>query len=301
MPQITSQDCPGNADRLVRGTAAGGFVRAFAVNATQTVQDACAAHGLEPFPAIALGQMLMAAQLMTCGSKDEGEELALLAAGDGPLRSVTAIANTKGQAKGYVGSFNKVRYMAESPASVGHALGSGSLTVVRSNPWMDPYVSQVELAPGQLGQTLTLYYLTSEQIPTHVAVEVLMDQGRVTAAGGYLIQLMPGYEDSLVDALAANVSKAGALEHMLADGISPEHLLERLLDGMDYAQTDVSAASFTCNCGYDRAWKTVSSLNTNELRSIIDDGQPITVNCDYCSSTYTITLEDLQELVNSRG
>ncbi|MDO4502921.1 MAG: Hsp33 family molecular chaperone HslO [Coriobacteriia bacterium] len=292
-------------DHIVRGTAADGFVRAFAITASQTVQAAADAHELEPFTAEVLGQLLMAAQMMTCGSKDEGEELALLAAGDGALRSVTAIANTKGQVKGYAGDLDKARFRmlrAAGNLNAGAALGQGSLTVVRSNPWMEPYVSQCALAPGQLGQTLTLYYLASEQIPTHIAVEVLMgEDGRVQAAGGYLVQLMPGYEDSLVDSLADNVSRAGSLRDLLATGTGPEALLEKLLEGMGYGETEVLPASFHCDCGFEKAWKTVSSLGTDELRSIVADGEPVRVNCDYCSTTYVVELEQIQELIDSRG
>lgn len=293
-------------DLILRGTAAKGFVRAFAISGVRTVEDAMASHRLSPFPATALGQLLMAAQMMACGSKDEGEELALMARGNGALSAITAIANTKGQAKGYVSDLDQVRFRQlrakMGQPDVGAALGEGTLTVVRTNPWMEPYVSQVAVAPGQIGQTLTLFYLASEQIPTHIAVEAVVgEDGTVRAAGGYLIQLMPGYEDGLVDQLAENVSRAGSLSDMLLAGATPQDLLEKLLAGMDFCATDKLPASFHCDCGYDRAWKTVSSLGTDELRSIVADGEPVRVNCDYCGSVYTVSLESIQQLIDSRA
>ena len=295
-----------SGDHIIRGTAAKGFVRAFAISGTQTVQSAQRAHELDSFRASALGQLLMAAQMMTCTGKDEGEELALMARGNGALSNITAIANTKGQAKGYVSQLDQVRFRqlraTMGQPDVGSALGQGTLTVVRTNPWMEPYVSQVEVAPGQIGQTLTLYYLASEQIPTHIAVEALVDEGgAVQAAGGYLVQLMPGYAEELVDQLAANVSRAGSLKDLLAEGVSPTELLEKLLEGMCFSQTETLPASFHCDCGFERAWKTVSSLGTDELRSIVADGEPVRVNCDYCGSTYVISLEQIQQLIDARA
>ena len=192
-----------SGDYIVRGTAADGMVRAIAVTAKNTVQTARDNHSTSPVATAALGRLLMAAQMIGITFKGSDELLTLKIDGDGPIGGLTVTADNAGNAKGYANHPNVwLPLNGKGKLDVGGAIGKGTLTVVRDIPFLDPYVSRIDLVSGEIGDDISSYYAQSEQIPTAVGVGVLVDTDTsVKCAGGFFIQLMPGYDEELVGRL----------------------------------------------------------------------------------------------------
>lgn len=288
-------------DYIVRGTAAQGMIRALAITAPETVRAARDAHGLSAGATAAVGRLMMAAQMMGWLLKAEGEQLSLMVRCTADLGGMTVTADSKGSVKGYADNpAAQCAFDLDGQPDVASMIASGDLTVVRTSPYLEPYVSQIALVSGTINDDLTAYYILSEQIPTIVNVTVSFDsEGAVTHAGGYFIQLMPGYEDALLDQLQRALQAAPSVSGMLADSVSPTQMLERCLEGMDFKPYEYTPAAFRCDCSRERSERTLLSLGASELRSLIGEGQPVDIKCDYCSTTYHFTMDELEALAQS--
>ena len=200
-------------DHMVRGTAADGLIRAIAVTARDTVETAHQNHSTSSVATAALGRLMMGALMMSTTMKSEDELLTLQIAGDGPLGGITVTANSKGQVKGFVNHPNVwLPPTARGKLDVGGAVGSGSLTVIRDMPGAEPYTSQVGLVSGEIGDDLADYFVRSDQVPTSVGVGVLVNPDTsIRRAGGFIVQLMPGYEYFLVDELEERLARISSV------------------------------------------------------------------------------------------
>lgn len=287
-------------DYLVRGTAAEGAVRAIAVTARNTVQTADELHHTSPLVTAALGRLMMGAQMMGALTKNEGELITLAVSGDGPIGGLTVTANNKGQVKGYAKHPNVWLPLNEGgKLDVGVGIGAGTLTVIRDLPGSDPYTSTIELATGEIGDDLTAYFAISDQIPTSVGVGVLVDTDlSVRQAGGFIVQLMPGYSDALVDQLEANLKDVSSVTDFLEQGMGPREILQTILSGMDFEELEEMPAEFFCGCNEERAIRAVISLGEDELSDLIAKGEPAEVLCHFCGKRYEFPPEVLQELLD---
>ena len=162
----------------------------------------------------------------------------------------------------------------------------------------EPYIGQTGLITGEIAEDLTYYFATSEQVPTSVALGVLMNKDNtVKQSGGFIIQLMPFAEDSVIDTLENNIKKITSITSLLDEGLSPEEILKKVLDGFDVEITDTISTSYKCNCDKERVSKVLISLGKKELESIISDGKDIEINCHFCNSNYTFTIEEMKKLL----
>ena len=288
-------------DYLVRGTAADGMVRAFALSARQTVQTARDCHHTSPVATAALGRLLMGGLMMGAMLKGDDELVTLTVRGDGPLGGLTVTANTHGQVKGFANHPNVwLDLNSCGKLDVGGAIGIGSLTVVRDMPGIEPYVSQVELASGEIGDDLASYFLMSDQIPTSVGVGVLVGRDLdVEQAGGFIIQLMPGHYEYLVDELEANLEGVDSVTKMLGDGMTPEDILAYLLRGMDFQPLETTPVRFHCGCNAERAGRVMLTLGEDELRKMIETGEPGEAHCHFCGRRHTFTPDQLAALLDA--
>lgn len=288
-----------HGDHLVRGIAADGMIRAFAITARETVQTAHENHNTSPLVTAALGRLMMGAQMMGFMSKNPDELISLVVRGDGPIEGMTVTADTEGHVKGFANHPNVWLPANElGKLDVGGGIGAGTLTVVHDVPHIEPYSSQVELVSGEIGDDLTSYFVTSDQVPTSVGVGVLVDKDTsVKQAGGFIIQLMPGHYEYLVDELEQNLSGVDSVTSMLEEGLQPTQILERLLAGMDFKVLETAPVSFKCDCDEDRAIRASLALGEVELRDMIETGEPAEVYCHFCGKRYYLTVEKLMELV----
>lgn len=288
-------------DTIIRGTAANGMIRALAINATETVRDAQRTHGLSPLATAALGRLLMASQIMGSLFKDSGEKLSLMIRCTGDLGGLTAIAESDGTVKGYAENPDAP---CSSPAptanDVAAGLGQGTLAVVRTSPHIEPFVSQISLVNGTISDDLIAYYIMSEQIPTIVSLDVVFaNDGQVECAGGYFIQLMPDYDDELLANLEASISAAPPVSSMLAEGLSPQAQVETVLAGENFKLYESLPTGFRCDCSRQRSEETLLSLGASELASLIAEGEPVDIKCDYCGTHYQFTSEEIQQLITA--
>lgn len=285
-------------DYIVRATAAGGQIRAFAVATKELVETARADHNTSPIATAALGRLLTAGVMMGVMMKGDRDILTLQVQGDGPLKGITVTADSKGRVKGYVLNPEVILPPnSKGKLDVGGAVGQGFLQVIKDLGLKEPYSGRVQLQTGEIGDDLTYYFATSEQVPSSVGLGVLMEKNNtVKQAGGFIIQLMPFTEEEVIEKLEQNLSKVTSVTSMLEEGCTPEMILERLLEGMDVEFNDTVPASFYCNCEKQRVAKALISIGREELQKMIDDKEPIELKCHFCNSSYTFDLEELKEL-----
>ena len=287
-------------DHMVRGTAADGMIRAIAITARDTVQNAHENHNTSPLVSAALGRLMMAGQMMGAMFKHPDELITLEMRGDGPVGGITVTANNRGQVKGFANHPNVWLPLNElGKLDVGAGIGRGTLSVVRDIPGSVPYSSQTELVTGEVGDDLAAYFSLSDQIPTSVGVGVLVDTDTsIRQAGGFILQLMPDYEYYLIDELEHNLQGITSVTNMLEDGMDPNAILRHLLRGLDYQELEVMPAEFHCGCNKERAGRAVLALGEAELRDMVDKGETAEVHCHFCGTTHYLAPDELRELLD---
>ncbi len=286
------------ADYIVRATAADAQIRAFACTTRGVVETARQAHNTSPVVTAALGRLLSAGAMMGSMLKGEEDLLTLQIRGDGPVQGLMVTADAKGNVKGYANVPDVILPAnAKGKLDVAGAVGSGNLRVIRDMGLKEPYVGQTLLQTGEIAEDLTYYFATSEQVPSSVGLGVLMERDNtVRQAGGFIIQLMPFAEDAVIDRLEQNLSRVTSVTAMLDAGNTPEQMLELLLEGMDCEILETRPAAFLCNCDRPRIEKVLISLGKKEIRDMIEDGQEIEVNCQFCGKHYKFSVDELKEI-----
>ena len=286
-------------DYMVRATAANAQVRAFAVTTKELVETARQAHNTSPVVTAALGRLLTAGVMMGSMLKGDDDLLTLQVRGDGPVRGLTVTANAKGEVKGYATVPDVILPAnAKGKLDVGGAVGRGTLSVIRDLGLKEPYVGQTALVTGEIGDDLTYYFATSEQVPSSVGVGVLMDKGNtVRQAGGFIIQLMPFTSDEVIDRLEAKLSEVKSVTTMLDGGMTPEQILEELLGEFGLEINDTLPTQYHCNCSRERIEKALISIGKKDLQEMINDGEPIEVGCQFCDKKYQVTVDELKGLL----
>lgn len=286
-------------DYLVRATAADAQIRAFACTTVNTVEAARQAHNTSPVVTAALGRTLSAASMMGNMLKGEKDYLTIKLKGDGPMQGITVTADAMGNVKGYaVVPDVIIPAKPNGKLDVSGALGAGTLSVIKDMGLKEPYVGQTLLQTSEIAEDLTYYFATSEQVPSSVGLGVLMNrENTVRQAGGFIIQLMPFAEEEIIGKLEENLKKITSVTALLEEGMTPEQILELLLEGLSPVITDRMPVAFTCNCSKERIEKVLVSLGREELEDMVADGQPIEVNCHFCGKSYTFSLEELKGLL----
>lgn len=286
------------SDYIVRATAANNQIRAFAATTREMVEHARAAHNTSPVATAALGRLMTAGAMMGIMMKGDKNILTLQIQCSGPIGGLTVTADSKGNVKGYVNNPNVLLHAnARGKLDVGGALDMGVLSVIKDLGLKEPYVGQVELKTGEIGDDLTYYFASSEQVPSAVGLGVLMDKGNtVRRAGGFIVQLMPFAEESVITQLEKNLAEITSVTALLDQDYTPEMILEKLLGNLDLEIKETVPTQFYCNCDKDRVAKALISIGGKELKSLIQEGKEIELNCHFCNTNYNFTIEELKEL-----
>lgn len=289
------------SDYLVRATAADHGIRAFAATTRDLVEFARQAHNTSPVATAALGRLMTAGVMMGSMMKGEEDLITLQIKGDGPIQGIVVTADSRGGVKGYVYNPEVLLHAnAKGKLDVAGAVGKGELKVIRDTGMKEPYVGTIELVSGEIAEDITYYFAVSEQIPSAVALGVLMDrQNFVKQAGGLMIQLMPFASDELVEKLESKLAQITSLTSMLDQGMTPEQILEFVLGDLGLEIMDTMPLEFSCNCSRERVEKAVISTGAGELQEMIDEGKPIQVNCHFCEKIYEFSVEDLQKMLKN--
>ncbi|MDD3221363.1 MAG: Hsp33 family molecular chaperone HslO [Lachnospiraceae bacterium] len=287
-------------DYIIRATGANHQVRIFAASTREMVEYARQIHNTSPVATAALGRLLTAGAMMGCMQKGDKDILTLQIKCSGPIKGLTVTADAKANVKGYVD--NPMVMLPPSPAGkldVGKALDMGVLSVIKDLGLKEPYVGQTHLVSGEIAEDLTYYFATSEQVNSSVALGVLMEKdNRVKRAGGFILQLMPFAQEETIERLEKNIGKLPSVTTMLEEGNTPEDIIARVLDGMDVEVMDKLPTQFACNCTKDRVEKAIVSIGRDEIQAMIDDKEPIEVNCHFCNSHYIFSIDELKEILN---
>ena len=287
-------------DYLVRGMTMDGFVKVVAIRSTELVRRGAEIQKTTPNATAAFGRLLTAASMMGNMQKVEDGSLTLQIRGDGPVGTIVCVSDPVGNVRGYVYEPN-VPLMERHPGKldVGATVGNGTLTVIRDLQMKEPYVGSIELVSGEIGDDITAYFVQSEQIPTACALGVLVDTDlSVKVAGGYLIQLLPGAPDEVIDALEKGIQRAGAVTPMLEQGMTPEDILGAVCGDLGVVFMETTEVAYKCYCSRERVTAALISLGKKELTEIMEEGKPFPVECQFCDENYTFTPEDIRGILD---
>lgn len=287
-------------DHIVRAAAAGGSVRAFAAVTKDLVQKAHITHGTSGVATAALGRTLTAAAMMGRMFKNERDVLTIQIKGDGPLGGIIAVSDAQSNVRGYV--YEPQVYLPLNAAGkfdVAGAVGkNGYLNVIKDLGLKEPYVGYVELVSGEIGEDMAYYFAFSEQIPTVVSLGVLVDTDEnVITAGGYIIQLMPGADESIISYIEDKVFLADSITYMLSTGMDAEAVLNSLLGEKELQITDRLPCKYQCNCSRERMERNLISLGAKELKDMADEQHGAELQCHFCNTKYQFTEAELRALI----
>lgn len=290
-------------DIIIRGNEKNGKIRFFAAATTNMVNDAQSIHKTSPVVSAAFGRTLTAAAMMGTMIKGDKETLSIQLRGDGPLEGVVAVGNSKGEVRGYV--LNNLVDLPLKPngkLDVGGAIGNGYLTVVRDLGLREPYVGRVELQTGEVADDLTYYFAASEQVPSVVALGVLVDRDySIKAAGGYIVQLMPDATEEDIVKIEENISGIDSVTNMMEKGMGPEEMIEKVLSGFETEVTETVSPEYKCTCNKETIKKALISIGKEELEDILEKDGKAEMTCYYCNKSYTITGEEIAEILGKSG
>lgn len=287
------------SDYIIRATAANSQIRAFAAVTTDMVETARKAHNTSPVATAALGRLLTGGAMMGTMMKGDKDILTLQIHAGGPLQGITVTADYKGNVKGYVGNPNVcIPANSKGKLDVAGAVGVGFMNIIKDMGLKEPYMGQVALQTSEIADDLTYYFATSEQVPSAVGLGVLMNKDNtVRQAGGFIVQLMPFAEESVIAKLEENVQKITSVTNLLEEGHTPESLLERVLEGFDIEINDRMDTKFYCNCSKERVEKALISIGRKELNELIQEGKEVEMNCHFCNTNYVFSVEELKEIL----
>lgn len=286
-------------DYIVRATAADAQIRAFAATTREMVEEARERHNTSPVVTAALGRLMSAAGMMGTMLKGEKDLLTLQVHGSGPMKGMTVTADAAANVKGYAFEPQVILPAnAVGKLDVAGAVGNGFLNVIKDMGLKEPYVGQTVLQTGEIAEDLTYYFATSEQVPSSVGLGVLMEKNNtVRQAGGFIIQLMPFAEESVVARLEKNLSDITSVTAMLDAGLTPEQMLEKLTDGLGLEIVDTIPTHFYCNCDKNRVEKAVISIGRKEIEKMIAEDKDTEVNCHFCNTNYRFSVDELKEMI----
>ena len=285
-------------DYIVRATAAGNQIRAFAATSRELVETARQHHNTSPVATAALGRLLTAGTMMGSMMKNEKDILTLQIRADGPLQGITVTADSAGNVKGYVENPDVMLPPKNGKLDVGGAVGIGLLNVIKDMGLKEPYVGQTILVTSEIAEDLTYYFANSEQVPSSVGLGVLMNKDNtVKCAGGFIIQVMPFAEEKTIAMIEENLKEVTSVTAMLDKGYTPEQILEELLGNVGVEITDRIPTQFYCNCSKERVEQAVASIGRKDIQEMIDEGKDIEVKCHFCNSSYNYTVEDLKNII----
>ncbi len=298
------------SDHIVRAIAANGNIRAFAATTRDVAETARRAHDTSPVVTAALGRTLTAGAMMGAMEKGRDDLLTIQLRGNGPMKGITVSATSRDEngivnVKGYPivpDVMLDAKLMGQQgqqiiKLDVGGAIGAGTLSIIRDLGLKDPYIGQVELQTGEIAEDLAYYYAVSEQVPSAVGLGVLMEKNNtVKCSGGFIIQLMPEADETLIASLEKKLSALPPVTELLDAGNSPEQMLEMILDGYDIEVTDDIPVRFSCNCDKERVERVLISIGKDEIDDMIAEGKDVELKCRFCGKAYEFSVEELKEI-----
>ena len=287
-------------DKIVRAISSDGLVQAAAICSRDLTERARQIHNASPVATAALGRALSAASLMGNALKGQGASVTLQFKGGGPLGTLLVVSDAEGNVRGYaVNPQTDLPLRPDGKLDVGGAVGSeGTLTVIKDLNMREPYVGTVDLLGGEIAEDVAAYFVESEQIPSACGLGVLVDRDRsVKAAGGYLIQLLPGAGEDTIVKVEGGIMAAGSVTSFLEKDDDPEHLQRHVMSDVDLKEFDATEVEYRCYCSRDRVARALVALGREELENIIREQGGCEMTCQFCDAVYKFTAEDLEKFI----
>ena len=290
------------SDYLVRGMTMDGFVKVVAIRSTEMVTRGAQIHGTTPNATAAFGRCLTAASMMGNMQKVENGSMTMQVRGGGPIGTITVVSDPQGNVRGCM-TEPKVPLVEKyaGKLDVGATVGTdGTITIIRDMQLKEPYIGSTQLISGEIGDDVTAYFAQSEQTPTACALGVLVDRDQsVKVAGGYLVQLLPGAPDEVIDTLEAGIKRAGAVTAMLEAGLTPEDILGQVCGDLGVVFMETTEVAYKCYCSRERVEAALLSLGRAELAEIAAEGKDFPVECQFCDTVYSFTPKNIQEMIKN--
>lgn len=289
-------------DRIVRAISSDGLVQAAAICSRDLTERARQIHKLLPVGTAALGRTLSAASLMGNALKGAGASLTLQIKGGGPLGTVLAVSDNLGNVRGYVTNPQvDIPLREDGKLDVGGAVGrEGTITVIKDLHMKEPYVGTIDLLGGEIAEDVAAYFVESEQIPTACGLGVLVDRDQsVKAAGGYLIQLLPGATEDTIVKVEGGIMAAGNVSAILDKDDDPEHMLRQVMSDFDLKILETCPVEYRCYCSRQRVERALISLGKDELQQILDEQGHCSMTCQFCDALYDFSGGELKALIDS--
>lgn len=280
---------------IIRAISADASVRAFAIDGKDIVEHARKIHNLSVLSTAALGRTLMGTSMMGCLLKNPTDSITLQVRGDGDLGAIIAVADYLGNVRGYIDNPNlELELSPQGKIDVGRGVGQGTLTVVKDLSLKEPYIGRTKLISGEIAEDITHYFATSEQVPTVCALGVLVDTDySVKAAGGFLIQLLPFADESVIDKIEKNLSLLPSVTKMFEDGLTPTDIVSQVLAGLELNILSETQVDYVCHCSQERMEKGLISLGKKEISDIIEEQGCAELVCHFCSTKYDFDKDQL--------
>lgn len=289
-------------DKLLIATAKNDEVRIIAATTTELVSEGITVHECTPTAAAGLGRTLTAGALMGSMMKNEKDSLTIKIDGGGIAKGIIVTAHSNASVKGYIGNPKaELPQNSKGKLDVGGIVGKdGMLTVIRDLGLREPYVGQVPISTGEVGDDLAYYFTASEQVPSAVGLGVLIDTDlSVKAAGGFIIQMMPGYQELTADLIMYRLEEIPSITKMISEGMSAEDILNFIFEGMDLKIIGEMKPKYECDCTREKVERALLSIGKKDLEELYNEGKSEELKCNFCNKAYEFTHEDIGKLLNS--
>ncbi len=277
------------------------MVKISCVDTTELVEEARKIHKLNPTPTAALGRMLTIGALMGASLKSEEERLTLQIIGDGPLGSILVSTNNTGNVKGYVS--NPRAEAPEKPngkLNVSGIIGKGDLRIIKDLGIGEPYVGSIPLVTGEIAEDFTYYFAKSEQIPTVIALGVLVDKdGSVKKAGGYILQALPDTPEQILELIEKRISESKSITEMLEEGMSLTEIATYISDDLDTYEVEERDVKWHCDCSRERMERAIFSMGKEAIEELAED-EITEVSCHFCNTKYQFEKSEIQKLISEK-
>ena len=272
-----------------------GSARIAVINSTETVRRMAEIHHPSKTMTAVLGRAMAGASLMGCLLKDKDNALTLRIDGDGPAGKIIAVSDYMGNVRICADNYDaELPPNAKGKLDVGGAVGGGTIYVIRDLGLAEPYIGSAQLVSGEIAEDITNYFAASEQTPTVCALGVRVDTEKVCfAAGGYLVQLLPGADDAIIGVLERNIASLESVSKMIADGIGNDEIIARVFDGIEFDIFDDFDCGYKCNCSREKYLAAIRGLCKDDLDEIKADGKPVEAVCQFCGEKYVFDIEEI--------
>jgi len=277
-------------------------ISVFLAITTNMVEEARQTHLTTPVATAALGRTITVAAMMGLMLKGEKNKISIQVKGNGPLKQILAVADSRGNVKGYVSDPTvDLPLRADNKLDVGRAVGKeGKIVVIKDLGLKEPYIGQLELVSGEIAEDIASYYAISEQQPSAVALGVVIDKDHsVKIAGGFIIQVLPDAEEILIDRLENRIKSLPAITSIIEEGLDGEEMLNKILEGFEFEILEKNEIRYNCDCSEERLEKALISVGRNELKEIIQKDGEAELTCHFCNTVYKFHKEHLEKLYSA--